>query len=1327
MARKLFLNYFTNYWISTLAIASSFPSAITSNTINAFATSTNNFSNETLPTDKESTFVNQIHTSLEINNTVTNHNESISKDHAQKIRNGKQFFIGNIREQNFPEKLSQNGRWKEEDHSLDGPRQREIDDAADMGLNSMKELLEVKEPLWYRLGLTLDRNDPSTHVANFGKPNRKALGLSRFGFAAQEATRRISSTFPENVKNAVFRQALQSRLLQEDCPLRGRPRCPPSTKFFRTPDGTCNNAAHPWWGASLLPMERFLLPRYDDGIQEVRRSKSGNKLPSARDISVNIHRDKNVELPTVTLMFMQWGQFIDHDVVSTVKTRSFNGSIPRCCDRSGQSPLPSEILHPSCLPIEVSRDDWLLGRFGVGCLEFTRSAPATRIDCDLGWREQMNQVTSYLDASTIYGSDLETTDAIRTFRNGKLQYGRPLGNGPLNPPDPPGGELCRSGALSTECLEGGDGRFGEQSGLVALHTVWVRYHNKLATTLGKMNKHWNDERIFQETRKIVGALIQHITFREFLPIVVGPEVMDSFELNLNRKGFYNGYDERVNPSIANSFGTAAFRFGHSLVQNSYVRFDGQHRPLFNNVSLHQEQENPENIWSLGSIDRLLLGFVNQPSQRRDEFICEELTTNLFRSPNSPFGVDLAAINIQRGRDHGIPPYTSWRKPCGLSEIKDWTDLQNVLSIDTALRLRSLYDHVDDVDLFTAGLAEKPVRGGIVGPTFACIIAQQFSNLRKGDKFWYENPGFHSSFTVDQLHQIRRITLSEILCQTMGEFETVQPFVFLSSDSFRNVRTSCGSPLMNKFDLEPWTEDLEPIHDSNDNDNTDRLDDNELQRNRDIKDLFDFGEEFRKQREVWEARKRKRVTTTKRPTTKRRTATKPTVRPDLKIPISNVTVHSMPVQKYNGYYENFDEMPSPEFSQYQAQRYTTKKYYPIRDKNDYTYLFGRVSSTTPIPRTPPPRKSQTPLEVNIKIQYYPPNPTKPPKRKQQTVYARPQNSNGYGNGYSNGNIQRHSTKRPSQAQQRPYSLNLPDDDDFPINRPNRKPSQSIGYSLNGQTYVLQPIKLQSRPHNSAEENDYLTDGQTETLVGYYYKKPSIEQVEATSRRPSIDVDFYSFDENDSYETDDEVKYDEDDNNYYDSSVATDNEQTDVDDRYKDDIDRHYKTKQTDKHPDQEGNGPYSIAYIERLNTNDHDDRLDFRSRLVYKKRFRKPTRESDSDSEGENSQSSKDQDEDIEVEGREEKTLDEAGAYTSRTKVDGLEYEKIRLVNIDLVKEKNSFKTRSLKQEGLTRWKPYNKSASHEEYDLVMPDLNQNMHISDETPKRFLVERNHGNS
>lgn len=71
------------------------------------------------------------------------------------------------------------------------------------------------------------------------------------------------------------------------------------------------------------------------------------------------------------------------------------------------------------MPIEVPRTDPFLSRFGIGCMEFIRSAPSTRIDCELGWREQINQVTPYIDASTIYGSDVDTSDSIRTFRNGK--------------------------------------------------------------------------------------------------------------------------------------------------------------------------------------------------------------------------------------------------------------------------------------------------------------------------------------------------------------------------------------------------------------------------------------------------------------------------------------------------------------------------------------------------------------------------------------------------------------------------------------------------------------------------------------------------------------------------------------------------------------------------------------------------------------------------------------------------------------------------------------------------------------------------------------------
>lgn len=151
----------------------------------------------------------------------------------------------------------------------------------------------------------------------------------------------------------------------------------------------------------------------------------------------------------------------------------------------------------------------------------------------------------------------------------------------MQPPDPPGGELCRTGALTTDCFVIADGRAGEQPGLTAFHTVWLRFHNYVAETLAHLNPQWGDELLYQEARKIVGALIQHITYREFLPVLLGPEVMDLFQLNVLSKGFFEGYNVRTDATIANSFATAAFRFGHSLVQNSFVRTDSQHKPILN--------------------------------------------------------------------------------------------------------------------------------------------------------------------------------------------------------------------------------------------------------------------------------------------------------------------------------------------------------------------------------------------------------------------------------------------------------------------------------------------------------------------------------------------------------------------------------------------------------------------------------------------------------------------------------------------------------------------------------------------------------------------------
>ena len=112
----------------------------------------------------------------------------------------------------------------------------------------------------------------------------------------------------------------------------------------------------------------------------------------------------------------------------------------------------------------------------------------------------------------------------------------------------------------------GDSRSNEQPGLTVYHTVWVREHNRLARHLAYLNPHWDDERLYQEARRIVIAENQHVTYNEWLPLVLGADYMAELEILPLTYGYNNKYDASVNPAILNSFASAAFRFGHSLIQ-----------------------------------------------------------------------------------------------------------------------------------------------------------------------------------------------------------------------------------------------------------------------------------------------------------------------------------------------------------------------------------------------------------------------------------------------------------------------------------------------------------------------------------------------------------------------------------------------------------------------------------------------------------------------------------------------------------------------------------------------------------------------------------------
>jgi len=202
--------------------------------------------------------------------------------------------------------------------------------------------------------------------------------------------------------------------------------------------------------------------------------------------------------------------------------------------------------------------------------------------------------------------------------------------------------------------------------------------------------------------------------------------------------------------------------------------------------------------------------VSQKVSQRDEFLTEELTNHLFQTPRSHYGLDLAALNIQRGRDHGLAPYNIWREQCGLKRFTLWTELAEAMNVNSAERLSRVYNHVDDIDLFTGGMAERPVVGGIVGPTFACIIGQQFLNLRKGDRFWYESGDHPGAFSPGQLQEIRKTSLARVICDCMDDVDKIQPFVFLQPDTKLNPRSPCTDSTIPQLNLAAWKEEpLQP--------------------------------------------------------------------------------------------------------------------------------------------------------------------------------------------------------------------------------------------------------------------------------------------------------------------------------------------------------------------------------------------------------------------------------------------------------------------------------------------------------------------------------------
>nr|KAG5691359.1 hypothetical protein BaRGS_033408 [Batillaria attramentaria] len=482
-----------------------------------------------------------------------------------------------------------------------------------------------------------------------------------------------------------------------------------------------------------------------------------------------------------SVMFMQFGQFIDHDMTAFPLPTEEDSTI-KCCNKNGLHKRKSA-SHSDCFPIDVEDDSVFSS---IRCMEFIRSVPAMNEEGNMIYpRENVNSVTSFVDGSLIYGSSEERMRELREDNGTGILLRTSFGGYlPLDRVD-----SCIRRRTSDPCFLAGDDRVNEQPGLTTLHTVFVRYHNHLAISLRNRRPGASDEFIFQRARAIVGATLQNILYGQWLPLVLGPAYMHRYGLTTGRTVQYN---PDIDPRIVSVFSTSAFRFGHSMIPHTLHIGNrrARLRDLFNK---------PFEVFE--NLDLLAVGLVNatglnQRAQRVDHHFAREITNHLFQPRDRPRqALDLVSLNIQRGRDHGLPSFSRFRQACGLPPVSSFQDtcLGNMGST-----LQQLYSDVNDIDVFPGSMVEPRAEGAIVGPTIACLLSRQFHALKYGDRFYFETCSGHHGFSPRQMEELRKTSLAQVLCRTL-QLSSVQRDVFQVAGP-RNPMLSCGDIEADEPDL-----------------------------------------------------------------------------------------------------------------------------------------------------------------------------------------------------------------------------------------------------------------------------------------------------------------------------------------------------------------------------------------------------------------------------------------------------------------------------------------------------------------------------------------------
>ena len=367
------------------------------------------------------------------------------------------------------------------------------------------------------------------------------------------------------------------------------------------------------------------------------------------------------------------------------------------------------------------------------------------------------------------------------------------------------------------CFLAGESRVNENTPLAVMHTIWVRLHNLYAEKITALGKALQNVRqfesiapnapnrntiIFEEARKIVVAIYQHIIYNEFLP-------------RLAAIPSYSGYKRFVKGEVSNEFTTAVFRFGHTLIRNNFPRLNPNFQRVARPLSLREAFDNNNEIFQFG-IERLMYGLIGGEAEEFDNVFSSAIGESLFIPPNEIGFQNLMAFNIQRGRDHGLDSYLQYRKLCAIPNDTQvgpnpFSIFSNTITNPAIIEaLEEAYGSPSShIDLFAAGIAEANDGQKLLGRTFGCIMSRTFQALRDGDRFYYENTDI---FSIAQQNEIKKMNMARVMCLTLRDAEVMHDNLFEVFNPKTEVRRSCTELLAeSNLNVKDWLlESIIPI-------------------------------------------------------------------------------------------------------------------------------------------------------------------------------------------------------------------------------------------------------------------------------------------------------------------------------------------------------------------------------------------------------------------------------------------------------------------------------------------------------------------------------------